>query len=1562
MRKLLSKPAGLSQQHHDGTANSNSNSNSNLTSNAGHHDDEHMRSQHNQHGHLRDRPSTSPVPLLYRPSGPQEAAFQAGVPIAALDKSPDGRAAVLAGRHVLKTVRIERGDSTDSHVSIRESFDLRTLITAQASPRANATASVAEQLSIRDVKWGTGRNDTHIFTACLRGKIFQYDLSQLGGSSGNAGGSISFVQTQEDSRQINALDINPYKDAYLLSGSQDGMVRCFDTRAIVASRLGPTFRPMQAFKCNADVRAVQWSPKQGFYFACCTEQGAVMKWDIRKPSAPVLRITAHEKACSSLSWHPDGEHLLTGGIDKACHVWDFSNTADKRQKPKWTLHTPASVAAAAWRPGQWSATCQGLRAAQVAVSYDVSGPKRPGINAAHVWDLARPTIPYKTVERFECSPSALLWKDQEFLWTAGEDGLFCQNDMAFAPRVIDRTAVSTLAFSSTGDVLTFLDERPLPSRPRVLASVHKDLPSATAAAAAAAALSSSHGSDPTSPAPALSISRSDSEDDVVRGFLMPRRRNLGRKRRASSVHHLGSTPPSSGHPGSANSNNSHNSGREGSSGSNSNNNSKTSTGNNSLTVSLEDSLRATGAFRPQQIMAIGHIPSAARKDAYGYLAKIYLETLEERLPAYVRHGTVVPLPDRVASILDTYARAAENVSHFRLAQVWRIIAFAMDLLFRKRAQYHKERRLEGATYHTTRSSETHRQHQHQHHHHHNSSDNTDKIKIRGERLPSGDPSGSTLESLSSSDDHGTSTLVPTASNSRTLPVRSLLAEEIESTSNMPTPLARPVSGQAYRGGGDHYQPGTDHRSESASAADENSASSYDSASNGLPSDIESFNLPPARYRDYLTNQPRRRHLDSMPVSETSHDSEVSHISSMEGYDFYDTEAMASAIDVPGATARPPPTSRPSITSLTERSPVRPPDFHRQDSTDSAGGRIFEISQASGPALDERDLMGAGGSSLATTTTSTSEVRGRSGPSGHGQQNGNGRSGRSDNNALADESLSRSRGRHAEKPRHDKDKDVLASSAASSSRLLRLNRALLSMEFGGSGSNPTLSTPGVTRDTYYRTNSQDTESSSNSLLGPQVHPKQPTNSFTSKRPTLRRSASSRQDNMSVATSDLLPMAYAGKDGEDGEDGEGGEDKGDADVDTDRLTDRDYLPWPHDPPFPFPTKDGKASGFDRNAALNPYVIVERALAFEVRTSPLHASAIVLLLGPLVPDDVIDPLQARSILRQHHARLMGMKLFLEAALLRNLCVQGWPSTTGAPTNNIELSKWGVHADFASIVAPAKKNVSASYICVTCKKPREVDHNSPGSGSGTESLWRCDRCKTVMAPCAVCGHRDVAAVDNLTRDNSSDDKSRTSSGGALSTWWYCVGCSHGGHLSCLEEWHAQDAPAGSPRLGSFPPFPDAGTGTELSDGCCPLDGCGHACLPGQWRTETIAQRSDEVASRAAHLLPSAVAGSSTPQTDREPDDAPTPDSGRVRADGHEVGQSRAVDMVRESLRGPGGGGSRSSDTASGRTILSSSPGRSSVLAGSGGSGANYPLPIEPRERERRKSVKFAGTDDRTG
>ncbi|KOS21667.1 WD repeat-containing protein 24 [Escovopsis weberi] len=274
-------------------------------------------------------------------------------------------------------------------------------------------------------------------------------------------------------------------------------------------------------------------------------------------------------------------------------------------------------------------------------------------------------------------------------------------------------------------------------------------------------------------------------------------------------------------------------------------------------------------------------------------------------------------------------------------------------------------------------------------------------------------------------------------------------------------------------------------------------------------------------------------------------------------------------------------------------------------------------------------------------------------------------------------------------------------------------------------------------------------------------------------------------------------------------------------------------------------------------------------------------VLLLKPLVPDTVIDTFQATAILRQHHSRLMGMSLFVEAALLRNLSVKGWPAG---------LPEWG--ENYTALFTSAQQGVKMGLFCASCRKPREVD-----PAGGDAAIWTCDRCHRVAAPCAVCGHREAESPSQMPSEVLDPPASEA----WLTAWWYCPGCSHGGHASCLQTWHAPT------RAGDTP--------SMYSDGCCPLDGCGHACLPGKYRVETTSARAAADSSRIRDEI-------RAPASRR-----PSPARMLISGDANEVPQSKAVGMAREALSSKGTGG-----------ILSSSPGRSA-------------LP----ERERRKSVKFA-------
>ncbi|CAG7559989.1 unnamed protein product [Fusarium equiseti] len=1251
----------------------------------------------------------STIAASFRPPKSQDAVYKAGVPILALDVSPDRRAAVLAGGHILKTVVLD--DPSNFNFNFREGVDLRAVITAQ--PAGIKGNQAADQLSIRDVRWHGGST---IFTACANGKIFAYDITRVGSGSAEP---LEYMQTQEDSRQVNTLDVNPHLKSWLLSGSQDGMARVFDTSAPIQGRGGITFRQRFApLKCIDSVRQVKWSPKVGHEMACCTEGGVVLKWDVRQPARPLLRINAHEKACASIAWHPDGNHLISAGRDTKLHVWDLSSTADKRQKPKWSVTTPAPIWTIAWRPGLWSATAQNKRVAQIAVSYDDSSSRRYGTSAVHIWDLARPTMPYKEIERFDSSPAALLWQDQDMLWTVGQDGLFTQSDVAYAPKVIDRQSTSSMAFSPKGDVMMFLDERSHSSnRLRPPVTHHAEI-----------VPRGPYGSSPN--APMLSISRSDSEEDVVGSFLGPRRRN----RRKAGRSQMSTTPPSG----------------------------SSLADDNKQFLALDQAINVTGLFKTQQTMAFGRLPAVKTTQIYQYLSGLYLETIRQELP-YVEDGK--PLNKRVDIIMEHYARAAESVSLFRLAQTWRILSYTVGILLDRRAQYHLDTRL--GRFH--------------------------KLKIE-ERKGSGLLKPVDLYTGSRTPGDETPRRAPPKSglNGRSPSTRSLLALGFESTSNVATPLARP-----------------------ADAADKDNTQVGKKLA--AVSEPDELSLGPG-INDRFEDTPRRR-LDSAPISDVSHETESSQISSTEGYDFYDAEVLLKAVEVPPKKKEP--------LSLGPASP-QVQGVTRHDS-DESFAQMFSTSDATKqPPTSVSKSNGPWLSSLARHA-SDMEKENEEYPSHI----------RGEEVHLGDTPTDSPKPRIKE-PTTDSPEEVFLISQTT---------------MGTDDSYPSQTSEPVEADSPVKTAPQSlptkAESPQPQLLAPASHP--------------NRTASPLKDLFPVHK-DLRP----------------------------HVVETDYLPWDDDPLYPFPTVTSGDSPMV--SPLDPYNSITEALHYESRSSALNASAIVLLLKPLVPEFVIDYHQASAVLRQHHSRLMSMGLFIEASLLRNLCVQGWPEG---------LPQWG--ENYTAIFTPAQQNGKVSFFCSSCKKPRELDPKN-----GPEGIWTCERCRTSMAPCAICGHREPTQAEFTPIEVST---AMASSGSYLSEWWYCPGCAHGGHASCLQAWHA---PIDTP---------DTSASATFSDGCCPLDGCGHACLPGRYRGETTTARADEI-------------GRATVEKTRARDDRATSSSRRssprpgtdrsVKSDGNDIPQSRAVGMARDALNKSSGG------------ILSSSPGRA----------------VATGERERRKSVKFAGTD----
>ncbi|OBT51385.1 hypothetical protein VE04_08675 [Pseudogymnoascus sp. 24MN13] len=645
---------------------------------------------------------------LQRPTFSQDATHSTGSPLTCVDISPSGNYAVIAGDKVFKTLKIEGP-------KIEEQTDLRAAITIPGD-------GLSDQLKIGAVRWGHGEIDSSIVTASANGRVTIYDLNRIG--SGFEVGRI-----KEHQRQVHQLSINPFRANLLLSASQDGTVRFFDIKA-PTGRSNLTFISRAVFKSNADpVRDVKWNPTRGFEFACATVSGTILHWDTRNQKAPLLKINAHDGACMTLSWHSDGEHIVSGGLDQQCFIWDLSRNAEKRQKPKHSFATPAPVSIVSWRPPSWSSTAQAQRAAQVAVVYDDVNSLKTQKSTVQIWDIARPGLPFKEISSFETSPTALKWQHTDILWTVTREGDFRQSDIAFAPKVIDRRSLSTFDFSPSGEVLMLLEERRGRSR-------HVNLGTNDKPVRARLSMTSQ------SPSGKLSISRSDSEEDTAGSFLGPKSKPSKKHKRHTNTRSatpLSTTPPSGG--------------------------------DMATVMKLEESIKVTGPYKPSQTMAIGHAPSAVHRDVFKFLSSAYLQRIAKDLQDAETAGLKrAPIHERMASIMESFARAAELVGQYRLSQTWKVLSYSISLLLIRRANYHRELRLAEAEKNKASQATIEEQQT-------KDRQTWGRHRIRVDKTPT--KRTRSKSPVNRKEGHISSI------------TRSIMAEE-ESTSTMTTPLARPM--------------------------------------------------------------------------------------------------------------------------------------------------------------------------------------------------------------------------------------------------------------------------------------------------------------------------------------------------------------------------------------------------------------------------------------------------------------------------------------------------------------------------------------------------------------------------------------------------------------------------------------------------------------------------------------------------------------------------------------------------------------------------------------------------
>ena len=514
-----------------------------------------------------------------------------------------------------------------------EDFNLRASIIAYAATHDSSGGAISarhkDQLAATDVKWSHGRFDTTIATAAASGQIVIYDINRPG---------IELARLHEHNRQVHRIAFNPYQGALLLSGSQDATIRLWDLRALAREESAMACRSMHRYPGNNEgVRDLQWSPTEGVEFAAGTDNGVIQRWDLQKPNAPLLKINAHDKTCYAIDWHPDGKHLASGGADKNVKVWDFSS-ADRRMKACWQLRAPKPVLNVCWRPPSWKseeATPGYWNCTHLATSYDHQDPR------IHVWDLQRPSVPFREIDRFEMSPSAMLWHSENLLWSVGAEGIFTQSDISFASRKAKKQTTNTLSPAPDGSFAMFLERRSRQPFFEEPIDHHSNLgiePQSSSGDRLNSSYSATDGSL--------------EEPSLLSSSIRARRRKAPSMRSSRS---LAGTPPSVGSGGPV--------------------------------LRLDEAMRSAGPYRSAQVAALGSILGVFDSEAFRFLACHYRLNLRLHDCADARMSQSLP------RAFTHNANVAAHAGQYRLAQSWKILALALGKELEGRATRNLARRL-----------------------------------------------------------------------------------------------------------------------------------------------------------------------------------------------------------------------------------------------------------------------------------------------------------------------------------------------------------------------------------------------------------------------------------------------------------------------------------------------------------------------------------------------------------------------------------------------------------------------------------------------------------------------------------------------------------------------------------------------------------------------------------------------------------------------------------------------------------------------------------------------------
>ncbi|CAH2048923.1 unnamed protein product, partial [Iphiclides podalirius] len=330
-------------------------------------------------------------------------------PANALALNKDCTQVVIAGRNVFKVFSIGENDFSEvCNLRVGKNLNLN--------------------FSSIDVAWSTIEENT-LATAATNGAVVVWNL-------GRSGRSKQEHVFSDHKRTVNKVSFHLTEPALLISGSQDGMMKCFDLRMKEVAR---------TFISNTEsIRDVQFSPHQAHAFAAVSENGTVQVWDSRRSERCLQQFTAHSGPVFACDWHPDVPWLATASRDKTIKVWDMHSKPNLEH----TIYTIASVGHVKWRPQKKH------QVASCALVLDC---------AVHVWDVRRPHVPLATFAEHRDVTTAIAWLSPAGFLSTSRDCSLYRHRFSEAAHPVLWANPQGVCVSARGELAHAVPERPLPA-------------------------------------------------------------------------------------------------------------------------------------------------------------------------------------------------------------------------------------------------------------------------------------------------------------------------------------------------------------------------------------------------------------------------------------------------------------------------------------------------------------------------------------------------------------------------------------------------------------------------------------------------------------------------------------------------------------------------------------------------------------------------------------------------------------------------------------------------------------------------------------------------------------------------------------------------------------------------------------------------------------------------------------------------------------------------------------------------------------------------------------------